>query len=569
MKPEKRWVKKKANEEKVKHLCEALNIHPAICAILVQRGIETYEQARLFFRPELSHLHDPFMMKGMKKAVDRICEAIEWHERIIVYGDYDVDGTTSVATLYQFLKKLTPQVDYYIPHRYKEGYGVSKIGIDYAKQTGIQLIISVDCGIKSIELVEYAQQLGIDFIICDHHLPDATLPPAVAILNPKQQDCQYPCKDLCGCGVVFKFITALAKKYNLPDESYFEYLDLVATAIAADIVPIVDENRTLAYYGLQQVNESPCPGILALMELAKQTTPMRITNLVFAVAPRINAAGRMDDAKKAVQLFVEKDYSKALSLASLLQQDNLDRREADTTITEEALAQIELDPNHTQKKSSVIFQPHWHKGVVGIVASRLIEKHYKPTIVLTQSGDIITGSARSVNGFNLYEALHACRSHLIGYGGHFAAAGMTLALENLEAFKNAFEQAVAERITPAQLIPEILINAVISIDSINMNFYQIITQMEPFGPDNMRPLFVAKNVYDTGYSKLAKEAHISFNITQGSQYIKGIGYNMAEHIALVKSGKPFDIVFQLQLNEWQGTKTVQLQVLDLKESGSY
>ena len=289
---------------------------------------------------------------------------------------------------------------------------------------------SVDCGIKSIELVEYAQQLGIDFIICDHHLPDATLPPAVAILNPKQQDCQYPCKDLCGCGVVFKFITALAKKYNLPDESYFEYLDLVATAIAADIVPIVDENRTLAYYGLQQVNESPCPGILALMELAKQTTPMRITNLVFAVAPRINAAGRMDDAKKAVQLFVEKDYSKALSLASLLQQDNLDRREADTTITEEALAQIELDPNHIQKKSSVIFQPHWHKGVVGIVASRLIEKHYKPTIVLTQSGDIITGSARSVNGFNLYEALHACRSHLIGYGGHFAAAGMTLALEN-------------------------------------------------------------------------------------------------------------------------------------------
>ena len=566
---EKRWNILAANPATVQSLQASLKIHPILCELLAQRGIDSFEAAKKFFRPSLEHLHDPWLMKDMDKAVKRIEDAVINKDSILVFGDYDVDGTTSVATLYQFLKKLTPQVDYYIPHRYKEGYGVSKIGIDYAKQTGIQLIISVDCGIKSIELVEYAQQLGIDFIICDHHLPDATLPPAVAILNPKQQDCQYPCKDLCGCGVVFKFITALAKKYNLPDESYFEYLDLVATAIAADIVPIVDENRTLAYYGLQQVNESPCPGILALMELAKQTTPMRITNLVFAVAPRINAAGRMDDAKKAVQLFVEKDYSKALSLASLLQQDNLDRREADTTITEEALAQIELDPNHTQKKSSVIFQPHWHKGVVGIVASRLIEKHYKPTIVLTQSGDIITGSARSVNGFNLYEALHACRSHLIGYGGHFAAAGMTLALENLEAFKNAFEQAVAERITPAQLIPEILINAVISIDSINMNFYQIITQMEPFGPDNMRPLFVAKNVYDTGYSKLAKEAHISFNITQGSQYIKGIGYNMAEHIALVKSGKPFDIVFQLQLNEWQGTKTVQLQVLDLKESGSY
>ena len=566
---EKRWNILAANPATVQSLQASLKIHPILCELLAQRGIDSFEAAKKFFRPSLEHLHDPWLMKDMDKAVKRIEDAVINQDSILVFGDYDVDGTTSVATLYQFLKKLTPQVDYYIPHRYKEGYGVSKIGIDYAKQTGIQLIISVDCGIKSIELVEYAQQLGIDFIICDHHLPDATLPPAVAILNPKQQDCQYPCKDLCGCGVVFKFITALAKKNNLPDESYFEYLDLVATAIAADIVPIVDENRTLAYYGLQQVNESPCPGILALMELAKQTTPMRITNLVFAVAPRINAAGRMDDAKKAVQLFVEKDYSKALSLASLLQQDNLDRREADTTITEEALAQIELDPNHTQKKSSVIFQPHWHKGVVGIVASRLIEKHYKPTIVLTQSGDIITGSARSVNGFNLYEALHACRSHLIGYGGHFAAAGMTLALENLEAFKNAFEQAVAERITPAQLIPEILINAVISIDSINMNFYQIITQMEPFGPDNMRPLFVAKNVYDTGYSKLAKEAHISFNITQGSQYIKGIGYNMAEHIALVKSGKPFDIVFQLQLNEWQGTKAVQLQVLDLKESGSY
>ena len=393
---EKRWNILAANPATVQSLQASLKIHPILCELLAQRGIDSFEAAKKFFRPSLEHLHDPWLMKDMDKAVKRIEDAVMNQDSILVFGDYDVDGTTSVATLYQFLKKLTPQVDYYIPHRYKEGYGVSKIGIDYAKQTGIQLIISVDCGIKSIELVEYAQQLGIDFIICDHHLPDATLPPAVAILNPKQQDCQYPCKDLCGCGVVFKFITALAKKNNLPDESYFEYLDLVATAIAADIVPIVDENRTLAYYGLQQVNESPCPGILALMELAKQTTPMRITNLVFAVAPRINAAGRMDDAKKAVQLFVEKDYSKALSLASLLQQDNLDRREADTTITEEALAQIELDPNHTQKKSSVIFQPHWHKGVVGIVASRLIEKHYKPTIVLTQSGDIITGSARSV-----------------------------------------------------------------------------------------------------------------------------------------------------------------------------
>lgn len=563
---EKRWNILAADTATVQSLQDSLKIHPILCELLVQRGITDFEAAKKFFRPSLDHLHDPWLMKDMDKAVQRIEAAVKNAENVLVFGDYDVDGTTSVATLYQFLQKLTENVDYYIPHRYKEGYGVSKIGIDYAKETGIQLIISVDCGIKSIELVEYAKQLGIDFIICDHHLPDAILPPAIAILNPKQIDCNYPFKELCGCGVVLKLITALADKYNLPAESYLEYLDLVATAIAADIVPIVDENRTLAYFGLQQVNESPCPGLLALMELAKQTTPMRITNLVFAVAPRINAAGRMDDAKKAVQLFIEKDYSKALAIGSLLQQDNLDRREADTTITEEALAEIELDLNHANKKSSVVFQPHWHKGVVGIVASRLIEKHYKPTIVLTQSAEVVTGSARSVVGFNLYEALHACREHLIGYGGHFAAAGMTLALENLEAFKEAFEKAVAERITPEQLIPEIVINSVIPIDSINMNFYQIILQMEPFGPDNVRPLFLAKNVYDTGYSKLAKEAHISFNITQGNQILKGIGYNMAKHIEIVKSGKPFDVVFQLQLNEWQGTQTVQMQVLDVKEA---
>jgi len=563
---EKRWNILRADADKVQVLQAALKIHPLLCELLVQRGISDFDAAKKFFRPSLEHLHDPWLMKDMQKAVARIEEAVEKNQNLLVFGDYDVDGTTSVATLYQFLKKLTPSIDYYIPHRYKEGYGISKIGIDYAKETGIDLIISVDCGIKSIELVSYAKELGIDFIICDHHLPDAILPPAIAILNPKQIDCNYPFKELCGCGVVFKLISALAEKYKMPAESYLEYLDLVATAIAADIVPIIDENRTLAFFGLQQVNETPCPGLLALMELAKQTSPMRITNLVFAVAPRINAAGRMDDAKKAVQLFIEKDYKNALAIGSLLQQDNLDRREADTSITEEALAQIELDLSHTNKKSSVVFQPHWHKGVVGIVASRLIERHYKPTIVLTQSGDVLAGSARSVIGFNLYEALHACREHLIGYGGHFAAAGMTLALDQLEPFKAAFEREVSARITEAQLVPEIIINAILPLDTINKNFYQIISQMEPFGPDNMRPLFIAKNVYDTGYSKLMKEAHLSFNVTQGDQIIKGIGYNMPQHLPIVKSGKPFDIVFQLQLNEWQGNETVQMQVLDVKVS---
>jgi single-stranded-DNA-specific exonuclease len=561
---EKRWNILNADIQKVNALKEALKIHPILCELLVQRGIDTYDAAKKFFRPSLSDLHDPWLMKDMKTAVDRIAEAISASQKILVFGDYDVDGTTSVATLYQFLKQLSINVDYYIPHRYKEGYGISKIGIDFAKETGVDLIISVDCGIKSTDLIAYAKELGIDFIICDHHLPDAILPPAVAILNAKQIDCTYPYKELCGCGVVFKLITAVAQRYNLPDSSYLGYLDLVATAIAADIVPITDENRTLAFFGLQQVNQSPCPGLLALMELAKQTTPMRISNLVFAVAPRINAAGRMDDAKKAVQLFIEKEYSNALAIASLLQQDNLDRREADTSITEEALAEIENDPNHSTKKSSVVFQAHWHKGVVGIVASRLIEKHYKPTIVLTQSGDVIAGSARSVIGFNLYEALHACREHLLGYGGHFAAAGMTLSLDKLEHFKLAFENAVAERITEAQLTPEILINSILPLDNINMNFFQIITQMEPFGPDNMRPIFIAKGVMDTGYSKLVKEAHISFNVTQGNNSVRGIGYNMPEHIHIVKSGQPFDIVFQLQLNEWQGNQSVQMQIIDVK-----
>ena len=561
---EKRWNILEADSAKVAGLQTALKIHPILCELLVQRGIEDFEKAKQFFRPALIDLHDPWLMKDMDKAVTRINKAIDENESIMVFGDYDVDGTTSVATLYQFLKDIHPTIDFYIPHRYREGYGVSKMGIDHAKANGISLIISVDCGIKSTALITYAKSLGIDFIICDHHLPDPILPPAVAILNAKQIDCGYPYKELCGCGVVFKLISALAQAYNLPDSSYLQYLDLVATAIAADIVPLTDENRTLAYFGLEKVNENPSHGILALLELAKQNRPIRISNLVFAVAPRINAAGRMDDAKKAVQLFIEKAYQGALEVASLLQQDNLDRREADSSISEEAFAEIENDPAHLNKKSTVVFQPHWHKGVVGIVASRLIERHYKPTIVLTQNGDIVSGSARSVQGFNLYEALHACREHLLGYGGHFAAAGMTLNIGQLDAFKEAFEKAVSERITPEQMVPEISINAQLPLDQISMQFFQIIAQMEPFGPDNMRPIFIAKNVRDTGYSKLVKEAHISFNLTQGNNSVRGIGYNMPDKIAIVKSGQPFDIVFQLQLNEWQGTQSVQIQVMDLK-----
>jgi single-stranded-DNA-specific exonuclease len=561
---EKRWNILKADSATVTALQDQLKISPILCELLVQRGIVDFDAAKKFFRPQIEHLHSPWLMKDMKKAVERIQTAFDKEEKILVYGDYDVDGTTSVATLFQFLKKLSPNIDYYIPHRYKEGYGISKIGIDFAKEHGFDLIISVDCGIKSTELISYAKELGMDFVICDHHLPDPIIPPAVAILNPKQLDCSYPFKELCGCGVVFKLITALAETYQLPSESYLQYLDLVMTAIAADIVPVVDENRTLSFFGLQKINENPCNGLKAILEQSKQNLPIKMSSLVFTVSPRINAAGRMDDAKKAVQLFIEKDLTNARAIASLLQQDNLDRREADSTITEEALAQIENDPNHTQKKSSVVFQAHWHKGVVGIVASRLIEKHYKPTIVLTQSGEVIAGSARSVQGFNLYEALHACRAYLLGYGGHFAAAGMTLALDQLEAFKEAFEQSVAERITEEQLTPEITINSVLPLDNINMNFYQIISQMEPFGPDNMKPIFIAHKVQDTGYSKIVKDQHISCSFKQGKNTLRGIGYNMPQHMNVIQSGKPFDIVFQLQLNDWQGTQSVQLQIIDIK-----
>lgn len=561
---EKRWNIIQADPALVASLQEALKINPILCELLVQRGIVEFEEARKFFRPNLEHLYSPWLMKDMRKAVERIQVAFEKQEKILVYGDYDVDGTTSVATLYQFLKELASNIDYYIPHRYKEGYGISKIGIDYAKENGFNLIISVDCGIKSTDLIAYAKELGIEFVICDHHLPDAIIPPAVAILNPKQVDCTYPFKELCGCGVVFKLITALAEVYQLPSESYLQYLDLVVTAIAADIVPVVDENRTLSFFGLQKINDNPCNGLKAILEQSKQSLPIKMSSLGFTVSPRINAAGRMDDAKKAVQLFIEKDITNARAIASLLQQDNLDRREADSSITEEALAQIENDPNHTSKKSSVVFESHWHKGVVGIVASRLIEKHYKPTIVLTQSGEVIAGSARSVQGFNLYEALHACREHLLGYGGHFAAAGMTLAIDQLGAFKEAFEKAVAERITEDQLTPEITINAILPLDNISMNFYQIIAQMEPFGPENTKPIFIAHKVYDTGYSKMVKDLHISCSFKQGKNTIRGIGYNMPQHLELIKSGKPFDIVFQLQLNEWQGTQSVQMQIIDIK-----
>ncbi|MFI5153838.1 MAG: single-stranded-DNA-specific exonuclease RecJ [Chitinophagales bacterium] len=565
---EKTWTMLEPDQDKAANLHAELKISPIICRVLINRGIETFESAKKFFRPQLSDLHDPWLMKDMRKAIDRILEGLKRKEKILVFGDYDVDGTTSVALVFQFLKGiyLSDYIDFYIPHRYREGYGISQAGIEFARDNGFTLIISLDCGIKSATLIEYAKTLGIDFIVCDHHLPDAELPAAIAILNPKQKDCPYPFKELCGCGIGFKLITALSRFLSLPEDDYYRYLDLVATAIAADIVPITGENRILAFYGLKKVNENPNNGIKALAHLSAIKYPLHIGNLVFMIAPRVNAAGRMDDARKAVQMFIASTYEDALGFAQMLHSDNSDRKEADVSITGEALAMIESDQNLINRKSTVVFQSHWHKGVVGIVASRLIEKYYRPTIVLTKSGDVVAGSARSVSGFNLYEAIHACREHLLGYGGHFAAAGMTLLPEQVDQFSAKFEDIVSSTIDPNLLIPHIIIDASTRFVDLNSRFYNILQQMEPFGPENMRPIFLAGRVTDTGFSKIVKDLHIKFSLRQENIIFNGIGFNMAEKFSMLRSGKPVDIIFTLDENEWNGQKHLQLKIIDLKAS---
>ncbi len=565
---QKRWNILPYDEEAAAVLHDQLKVSKTLCNILTQRYIDNYDKAKDFFVPSLSMLHDPLLMKDMQKAVDRIHNAISNKEKILVFGDYDVDGTTAVASMYSFLCEVYDPafLDFYIPHRYREGYGVSKAGIDFAAANNFPLIICLDCGIKSVELIEYASSLGIDFIICDHHLPGEKIPDAVAVLNPKQTDCNYPYKELCGCGVGFKLMTALTQHYDLPEEKLYRYLDLVATAIAADIVPMTGENRVLAYFGLKKINSDPLPGIRALAELAGAKTDMTITNVVFLIAPRVNAAGRMDDAKKAVQLFIEKDPVKAMELAGILHTDNKDRKEADSSITEDALQMITDDVALQTKKTCVVYNEHWHKGVVGIVASRLIEHYHRPTIVLTKSGDYIAGSARSVPGFNLYEAIYECRDLLMAYGGHFAAAGLTLAPQNLSVFIDRFEATVTATIPEHLLIPEIVINAEINFSEVKESFYNMICRMEPFGPENMRPVFISRNCIDFGYSKVLKEAHLKFVLRQHDTILNGIAFNMADKFPLLQNGKPVDIVFTIDENEWNGNKDLQLKVVDVRAS---
>jgi single-stranded-DNA-specific exonuclease len=559
-----RWTLKQTDDEKVNALQLSLKVHPIICKLLVDRGIETFEEAKKFFRPELSELHDPFLMKDMDKAVNRISEAISRNEKILIYGDYDVDGTTSVATVYSFLKEFYSNIDYYIPHRYGEGYGISFKGIDFAAGNNFALIIALDCGIKSNDKVDYANEKGIDFIICDHHNPGEEIPKAIAVLDPKRKDCNYPYKELSGCGIGFKLIQAFSIQNGISLDKCYQFLDLVCVSIGADIVPITGENRILAWHGLKKVNTNPVTGLKKLMEISGVKKALTITDVVFILGPRINAAGRMDDAKHAVKLLIAEgiDYE-AEANAYKLNKLNNERKDLDRSITAHALDMIGKDATLIKRKSTVVFHPEWHKGVIGIVASRLTETYYRPTIVLTESDGRVTGSARSVKNFDLYEAIYECRDLLIQFGGHKFAAGLTLLPENVSALMKKFDEVVCARITDEQLVPELEIDAELSPEDITPTFYSILQQMAPFGPGNMKPTFVTRGVSDNGWSKVLKEEHIKFALKKdGSNMMDGIGFRMAQKISLVKSS-PFDIAYHIEENEYMGNVKLQMMVKDV------
>ena len=560
-----RWtLKTQPEKEKVDKLAKELQVDAVIASILCQRNIVTFEDAKNYFRPSLEEIHDPFLMKDMDVAVARIETAISNNENILIYGDYDVDGTTAVSLVSSYLKTITQNIATYIPDRYAEGYGVSYLGIDFAKDNDFSLIIALDCGIKAIEKVAYASEKNIDFIICDHHKPGAEIPNAVAILNAKREDCNYPFDELCGCGVGFKLIQALGVSRNQTIEDFVPYLDLVATAIAADIVPMNGENRVLAYHGLQVINNSPRNGIKAIIHQTKKTE-LTITDVVFIIAPRINAAGRMRHGNYAVELLTEMDLDSAIEFAAAIEIFNADRKELDKKITDQAIIQI-IDNEEEQGFSTVVYQEDWHKGVIGIVASRLIEKYYRPTLVFTKSGDKLAASARSVKGFDVYDALHECSEFIEQFGGHKYAAGLTLLPENYTNFKNKFEEVVERTIDKKLLTPEISVDAEIDLSEITPKFFRIIQQMAPFGPLNMKPTFKSTCVRDNGYGKQvgADKTHLKLNVFQGDNQktYNAIGFNLGDKMDFVQND--FDIVYALDENEWNGRKTVQLLLKDLK-----
>ncbi|MBO6879381.1 single-stranded-DNA-specific exonuclease RecJ [Winogradskyella sp.] len=562
-----RWtLKPKPQVSKVEELKKALQVNDIVATLLLQRGIESYEAAKTFFRPSFEDLHDPFLMKDMDKAVARIEKAIVEGENILVYGDYDVDGTTSVALMSSYLKTRLDSVATYIPDRYDEGYGISYKGIDFAHDNDFSLIIALDCGVKAVDKVKYAKDKGIDFIICDHHRPGNKLPEAIAVLDPKRDDCDYPFKELCGCGVGFKLITALASKEGQTVEDLVEYLDLVATAIGADIVPIVGENRALAHIGLHVINTAPRPGMKAIIAEVKKEE-LTITDVVFIIAPRINAAGRMKHGNHAVTLLTETDFNLAAEYAVDIDQFNTDRKETDKRITEEALLQIE-ENNEQEGFTTVVYNENWHKGVIGIVASRLIETYYRPTLVFTKSGDKLAASARSVKGFDVYNALEACSEYIEQFGGHKYAAGLTLLPENYEAFKTKFESVVKAAIDPKLLTPELKVDLEIELSQIDHKLFRILRQFAPFGPGNMSPTFMTQGVKDTGWGKCVGEddKHLRFTATQSPHdNMVCIGFGLGDKINLIKNRKPFSIAYSIDENHWNGNASLQLKLKDLKE----
>jgi len=563
---QKRWVDRyKADTNKVETLASALNINKVLATLLIQRGVDDFEQARNFFRPRLEHLHDPFLMKDMERAIVRIERAIGMKENILIYGDYDVDGTTSVAVLFSFLNRFYNHLGYYIPDRYKEGYGISTQGIDYAADHNYSLIIALDCGIKSIDKIEYARSKGIDFIIGDHHTPGEELPQAVAVLDPKRKDCSYPYKELSGCGIAFKIIQAFAKINQLDDNTVYQYLDLVAVSIASDIVPITGENRVLAYYGLKKLNNNPCFGLKALIDLATKSSDLSLTDVIFQIGPRINAAGRIDHAKDAVKLLIAKSSEEAKTCCGLIDIQNMQRKDFDARITAEALEQIQANEHLMQRKTTVVYQEDWHKGVIGIVASRLTEKYYRPTIVLTKSNGHVAGSARSVAGFDLYEALSECSDLLDQFGGHKYAAGLTMKVENVIALQKRFEEVVAQSIDPELLEPEIGIDAEIKLVDITPKFFRVLQQFAPFGPENNAPVFIAKNLYTIGSATLVGANHLKMLLTQeGAGTFDSIGFGLGEFLPLINKGIPFDACFSIEENVWRDKRSLQLNLKGIR-----
>jgi single-stranded-DNA-specific exonuclease len=571
---EKKWIiKEKGDPAIVRKLSDDLKVSESLANLMVQRKITSPHEADAFFRPSLDYLHDPFLMKDMNIAVDRISSAISKNERILVYGDYDVDGTTAVALMYSFLRQQYSNVLYYIPDRYKEGYGVSFQGLDYASENQCRVVIALDCGIKAVEKVKYARSKGLDVIICDHHYPGEEIPMALAVLDPKQPECMYPYKELSGCGVGFKLIQAFAKVHRIAFSEIIQYLDLVAVSIASDIVSITGENRVMAYFGLKQLNESPRTGLKEIIKESEIHKELSVEDIVFKIGPRINAAGRMETGGKAVELLVSSNMKLAAEISREISSFNNERRSIDRTITTEAMRMISDDPRSVNARTTVLYNPSWRKGVIGIVASRLIETWYRPTVILTESNGFATGSARSVQGYDLYQAIESCSDLLESFGGHMFAAGLTLKKENIKPFRERFEEYVNSTITDEQLMPRIFIDSELYFSEISEDFYKALNQFQPFGPENMSPIFMSTNVFDSGAGRMVGSSgeHLKLDLCQectGTRTFSAIAFSQANHFEYIKSGKPFDICYSIEINEFKGTRNLQLNIRDIKPSDS-